>query len=163
MQNNSFNNATAHAKALGLEFEIIQHSDRSGKATDDAAEILNVDPSLILKMLILVQKRSGASIGVLLRGDEKIDNASLKAQLGTKHFRFARQEEVEHITGYRIGGIPPTAIAHCDHRFASDRLLLADDLYGSGGSEFCAMKIRSGEIAKLPDLQFAKVSIPDDG
>ena len=146
------------ATQLGVSVEIIHHPEQSGKATQDAATILQVDPSLILRMLNLVNKRTNQPIGLRLRGDEKIDNASVKKSLGTKHFRFANDDEVEDITGHQVGGIPPTVVTRCDYRFASHRILEDEYFYGSGGTEYFAMKISADEIAALPGVTVAKIT-----
>ena len=144
-------------KALGLEAEIIPH-ETSGKATEDAATILDVKPELILKMMILVDKRTMKSAGVLLRGNERIDQKKLRAATGLKTLRFAAPEEVKDITGYAIGGVPPTAICKCHHRMISDSILDADFVYGSGGSELCAMKISPAQLQRLSGVTFAAVA-----
>lgn len=158
MSDTGDNTAKARREAddLGIAMEIIPH-ETSGKATDDAAAVLGVDASLILKMMILVDKKSGTNVGVLVRGHERIDQKKLRGETGLKGLRFASPEEVTAITGYFIGGVPPIALQHCTRRIVSKRVLETGYVYGSGGSEFCAMKIAPAELSKIPDLAFADV------
>lgn len=148
--------ARREAARLGVAMEIIPH-DTSGKATADAALALGVDASLILKMMILVDKKTSDSAGVLIRGDERIDQKKLRDATGLKNLRFASPEEVTRITGYVIGGVPPIALDHCTYRVISRRVRDASFVYGSGGSEFCAMKLAPEELERIARVQFCDV------
>lgn len=145
---------------LGITPVIIPH-ETSGRATADAAEVLNVDPSLILKMMILVDKKTGNNVGALLRGDERIDQKKLRAATGLKTLRFAKPEEVTQITGYVIGGVPPIALSQCEKRCCSVRILEVEFVYGSGGSEFHAMKVSPSDLQKIPGVTWTDLAAPD--
>ncbi len=151
--------AARDAAELGITPEIIPH-ETSGRATEDAAVVLNVDPSLILKMMILVDKKTGRNAGVLLRGDERMDQKKLRAATGLKTLRFARPEEVTEITGYVIGGVPPVALSLCATRCCSARILEAEHVYGSGGSEFHAMKVAPSDLQRIPDVTWGDFAAP---
>lgn len=141
------------ANELSLLHEIIEHTGQSGKSSSDAAQILGVEVKNILNMLILKNKRSEESVGLILRGDEKLDNRKLKTLLQTKHYRFATQSEINEITGFQIGGIPPVSVAHCKTRYISERVMECDFMYGSGGTEYCAMKISPKQLEKIPGVE----------
>lgn len=149
--------AQAEAERLGIAMDIIPH-ETSGRATEDAAAALGIEESLVLKMMILVDKKTGKNAGVLVRGDERIDQKKLRALTQLKSLRFAHPEEVEAITGYVIGGVPPIALVHCDYRLVSVRVQDVPFVYGSGGSEFSGMRIAASELARIAGVTFCKIS-----
>lgn len=148
--------AKDEAHRLGITMDIIPH-ETSGRATADAARALGTKENLILKMMILVDRKTGRNVGALLRGDERIDQKKLRQVTGLRQLQFASPEEVIRITGYRIGGVPPVAISRCDVRVVSEHVRLASFVFGSGGTEFCAMRLSPREFDKVPDLLIADI------
>ena len=70
-----------------------------------AAEVRGEELKTGAKALIV--KADDQFVMLVLPGDRKLDNKRIKTKLGCKSFRFATREEVEGLTGLRIGSIPP--------------------------------------------------------
>ncbi|MFC2049130.1 proline--tRNA ligase [Chlamydiota bacterium] len=76
---------------------------------DELATYLKVDPQLILKTivykLIFADKESFVAIGI--RGDRQINDVKVATALGALEISLASAEEVQKLTGARIGFIGP--------------------------------------------------------
>ncbi|WP_407926823.1 YbaK/EbsC family protein [Caproicibacter fermentans] len=76
----------------------------SSATVELAANALGVEPGRIAKTISLYCE--AGCILIVTAGDTKIDNAKFKAQFGIKA-KMLNAEDVEPLTGYRIGGVCP--------------------------------------------------------
>ena len=119
----------------------------SSATVELAARALGVEPARIAKSISLHDGGDGCII-VVTAGDAKVDNAKYKAEFGIKA-RMLGPDEVEPLTGYRIGGVcpfgnPPGARVYCDvslRRF--------DTVYPAGGSGSSCVALSCGELSRL--------------
>lgn len=118
----------------------------SSATVDLAAKALNAEPARIAKTISL--RREGGCILVVTSGDTKINNAKFKSEFGFKA-RLLSPEEVEPLTGYRIGGVcpfdnPPGAQVYCDVS-----LKRFDTIYPAGGSANSCVALSCEELFSL--------------
>lgn len=127
----------------GLE-DRVQEFPVSSATVELAAKALNVEPARIAKSISFYEKDGGCLI-IVAAGDAKIDNAKFKAEFGFKAKMLSR-DDVEPMTGYRIGGVcpfdnPPSAKVYCDcslRRFQT--------VFPAAGSANSCVRLTCGEL-----------------
>lgn len=118
----------------------------SSATVELAAQALGVEPARIAKSISL--SHGDGCIIIVTAGDAKVDNSKYKAEFGIKA-KMLRPEEVEPLTGYRIGGVcpfdnPPGAEIFCDvslRRF--------ETVYPAGGSANSCVVLSCDELFRL--------------
>lgn len=120
----------------------------SSATVELAAQALNVEEARIAKSISF--HSDGGCVIVVAAGDAKVDNAKFKAEFQTKAKMLA-PDEVEILTGYRVGGVcpfgnPPCAKVYCDQslkRFAT--------IYPAGGSASSCVELSCDELFKVSE------------
>lgn len=120
----------------------------SSATVELAAKALEVEPARIAKTISF--RREDGCILIVAAGDAKIDNAKFKAEFGFKA-KMLSAEEVEPLTGYRIGGVcpfdnPPEARVYCD-----DSLKRFETVFPAGGSESSCVVLSCDELFRLSE------------
>lgn len=118
----------------------------SSATVELAAQALGVEPARIAKSISL--HGGDGCILIVTAGDAKVDNAKYKAEFGMKA-KMLGPDEVEPMTGYRIGGVcpfdnPAGARVYCDvslRRF--------DTVYPAGGSDSSCVVLSCDELFRL--------------
>ncbi|MBV6419572.1 MAG: Proline--tRNA ligase [Ignavibacteriaceae bacterium] len=138
-----------------LVCEFIYH-ERSGKSTSDAVNALGIDRDMILKTLILYAKKEKIYIGTIIPGNERLNMDKVKTLTLVKNLRFAKNVEIERVTGFSIGGIPPFSVLQCTYSFIDSNVIKKNFVVGAGGSEYCGIKFNPLEFQKI-----IKISVAD--
>lgn len=97
----------AARKGVTLEVTVF---DESTHTAAEAAAAVGAEIGQIVKSLVFVAPRSGASpepILCLVAGSNRVDVAKLAALTGEREIRRATAREAHELTGFSIGGIPP--------------------------------------------------------
>ncbi len=120
------------------------------KTARQAAEALGVGINQIVKSIVLTDGKEG--ILVVLRGSDKIDMKKLYNYTG-KTWRMAKPDEVEKLSGYKIGAVPP---------ISTNLKVIVDSslegvVYCGGGSERHLLKIDVDDIVKFTDAEILDV------
>src|SRR5690606_14169932 len=94
----------ADAAARGLEIDIV---DRVGATSlEHAAELLGIDPSGIVKTLV-VKHKDGSYLFALIPGDRQISWPKLRALVGVNKLSLPDETKALEATGYPRGTITP--------------------------------------------------------
>jgi prolyl-tRNA editing enzyme YbaK/EbsC (Cys-tRNA(Pro) deacylase) len=129
-----------------VDAKIVQHE--SVVTCNDVQEFLNISKSLIVKCILFEDKRKNYVLAVV-SGDKTVDLKKVESSLLMKKLHVVDPKQIESITGYPLGAVPP--FAHIDNiRIIIDKnLIIQDRLYcGTGNPHFSF--ILSGEsINKL--------------
>ena len=72
-----------------------------------AAEALGAPPSQVLKSLMVLA--DGKPACVVLASDREVAMKKLAAALGARSAEMMKPADAERITGYRVGGVSPSA------------------------------------------------------
>lgn len=149
--------ALSLASQLGVSCELIPHAEK-GARTDDAARVLSRPAERILKFIVL-KRKSGAqtTVGVIIRGNERIDVRKVQAESGVGGLSFADADFVRELTGFAVGGVPPVAIALCDVRLISASIGSDQTVVGGGGHDRCGMAVREQDLLRLPSIRSADI------
>ncbi|WP_347488842.1 YbaK/EbsC family protein [Desulfoscipio sp. XC116] len=105
---------------------------------EEAARALGVEPGMIAKTLLF---RAGDHYGLfVVAGDVRVSTKKVKALLGGKP-RMATPQEVEEITGYRVGGVCPFALAGEVPIYLDASMQRFDVIYPAAGTAHSALPI----------------------
>ncbi len=108
-ENPALERARKYLEKFNLKLVPREH-EKTTKTSAEAAEALNVELGQIAKSILF---RSGERYGLFVAaGDIKICDKKVRALLGGGRAKIAKPEEVEEITGYRVGGVCPFDIDH---------------------------------------------------
>jgi prolyl-tRNA editing enzyme YbaK/EbsC (Cys-tRNA(Pro) deacylase) len=135
------------------DLKLIDHG-RSTATVAEAAEVIGVEPGRIAKTLAL---KVGETIYlVVARGDARLDNARLKAELGGKA-RMLDAEATFAATGHAVGGVCPFGLAN-PLPIVCDRSLLAyETVFPAAGSRTSSIEIAPERLAKLIGARWVNV------
>jgi len=134
----------AAASTLGLDVEI-RHFPSTTRTAVDAAREIGCALGQIIKSLVFLGDEPCL---VLVSGVDRVDEAKLRAFLGTAIVRRASAEEARAATGYPIGGVPPFGHAR-PLRVLVDRGLLAhEELWAGAGTGEAVIRIASRELLR---------------
>ena len=86
-----------------VEFQVIEHAPVY--TSEDASKIRDTSLAIGAKSLIWYADKS--PILAVVPGNKKLNLKKFKQAFGFKDLRFATPEEVEGLTGLKIGSIPP--------------------------------------------------------
>ena len=134
-------------RELGVEGEILRHEGASGRTSSGAAEALGVPISRVLKTLIFTSK--GKFVAVITRGDRRVNVKALQKVSGLKKPRLARPDEVEALTGFSPGGVPPFAPLGRVPCYVDESVLELDWVIGAAGSEYAGVKFDPSVLVKM--------------
>ena len=122
------------------EFEV------SSATVELAAQALNVEPARIAKSISL--KENESCVIIVTAGDAKIDNSKFKAEFAMKAKMLAA-EEVELLTGYRVGGVCPFDNPAGTKVYCDVSLRRFDVIYPAGGNANSCVKLTCDELFKV--------------
>ncbi len=123
---------------LGVQGEIIRHEEESGRTSESAALALGVPLDRVIKTLVFTAK--GRYVAVVTRGDRRVNVKALRRLTGLKKPRLASPEEVEAVTGFKPGGVPPFAPAGRIPCLVDESVLELDWVVGAAGSEYAGVR-----------------------
>lgn len=91
----------------GLDPDTVQELPADTSTAETAARAVDAPLGSIVKSLIFLA--DGAPILVLVSGDQRADIKHLRSILSVskKRLRIARPAEVQDLTGFEVGGVPP--------------------------------------------------------
>ncbi len=142
-ENPALARARKYLERFELELQPREH-EKTTKTSAEAAEALNVELGQIAKSILF---RSGGKYGLFVAaGDVKICDKKVKALLGGGRAKIAKPEEVEEITGYRVGGVCPFDIDSSVPIFLDNSMKRFDVVYTSAGTPHSLLPISFGQL-----------------
>lgn len=113
----------------GIEAEIIEVEETT-KTAKDAARVLDTTIDHIIKSLVFFI--DGEPFLVVVRGPDRVDEQQLAEVMAAETCRLAEPDEVEELTGYHVGEVPPVSIDL--PKIIDETVLQYDEVYGGGGA-----------------------------
>jgi prolyl-tRNA editing enzyme YbaK/EbsC (Cys-tRNA(Pro) deacylase) len=91
----------------GLEADLVRELPADTSTAEAAARAVGASRGSIVKSLIFLA--DGVPLLVLVSGDHRADLKRLRATLGLskRRLRIAQPAEVQALTGFEVGGVPP--------------------------------------------------------
>ncbi|MEM1610869.1 MAG: YbaK/EbsC family protein [Sulfolobales archaeon] len=138
---------------IGYRFVVVERA----RTVDDAARSLGVGRDRIAKTVIVITDRG--PIALFLRGSHRVDFTALRRILGLGSARMATPEEVEKITGYRVGGVPPI-IEGVETIVDASLAFDSDEVFCGGGDEYTLLAIKPRELVERLGLRVYSFARP---
>jgi len=139
-----------------LDAKILQF-DQPVRTVEEAAERSKVDPSEIVKTIILIA--DDRPIAAIIQGNKKIDLEKLRKVLNANYVRLAKPSEVLKLLGIGIGAVSPLLNSMKRIRCIIDeKVLMMKKVLAGGGSEKTLVLIRPEDLAEILKPIIADVS-----
>ena len=151
--------ATRVAKKAGIQFKIheYQHDANASSYGEEAAALLNVNPSQVFKTLLVSTTDKQLAVAIV-PVNKKLNLKVIAKALGAKKISMADPTEAEKATGYVLGGISPLGqkkrlafvIDHSINDF--------DTVFVSGGRRGLEIELNPTDLIKLCNAVVVKIS-----
>lgn len=144
----------------GVAHEML-HLPASSRTAQAAASLLGVPVARVVKSLVFLA--AGEPRMVLVPGDSMVDTRALCAALGGAPVELADARTVYQLTGFRVGAVPPCAVASDLPVVADPGVFAGDVVYCGGGTTMTMLKIRSADLRLLLEPLVVPVARPAQG
>ena len=114
-----------------------------------AAEAVNVKPEQIIKSVLFLA--NGSPVLVVTNGLTRINRKPLGAVLGMsrRRVKIASAEQVQAITGYAVGAVPPFGHLTRLPTLLDAGVLIESTIYGGGGENNALMRLTTDELQRV--------------
>ena len=129
-------------RANGINARLI----KTGKAStvNEAARELKCRKDQIIKSIVLISEKGDAVVAIV-DGISRVDTEKIGKIIKEK-VRIAERDEVERLTGFPAGGVPP--VGHGCQTLIDSGVFRNNVVYGGGGDEYHLIEISPDEIAR---------------
>ena len=153
-ENPALERARRYLEKYNLELVPREH-EKTTKTSIEAAEALGVELGQIAKSILF---RSGEQYGLFVAaGDIKICDKKVKRLLGGGRAKIAKPDEVEEITGYRVGGVCPFDIDRSVPIYLDSSMKRFDVVYTSAGTPHSLLPISFEQLKMVTDGTVADI------
>lgn len=137
------------------EIMIFEKPVMNKKQVDKVKALMNLDLPVVKSILLMADKQPVLAI---LLDDDRVSRKKLKDFLQAKEIALASAEEVEDITGYEVGAVPPISI-YGVHSILDKKVLEQKIVLAGGGTTFSLLKIEVPEFQRvIEDLKVEDIT-----
>jgi len=124
----------------------------------ESARLLGVDSEKVFKTIVVTRPTRGKPILALVPGTKEVNLKQLAKALGEKKLKLATQNDAEHLTGLKTGGISPIALINRGFQVVIDSSAQNhDEIHISGGQRGLNIRLPAMALAKLVQARFAEI------
>jgi Cys-tRNA(Pro)/Cys-tRNA(Cys) deacylase len=124
----------------------------------ETARILDVTPEKVFKTIVVTRPTRGKPILALVPGTNEVNLKRLAKALGEKKLKLATQNDAEHLTGLKAGGISPLALINRGFQVVIDSSAENfDQIHISGGQRGLNIRLSAAALANLVKARFAEI------
>ena len=155
--------ASLALESLGIGHRLFLH-EGTVTSFEQAARERGQRPAQIVRS-ILFQVRSGEFVMVLMAGPAQVDWRKLRQILKRSRVRMATEEEVQEVTGYRIGTVSPFGVKNQTRVLIDASVLREEELSIGSGVRNTAIILKSADLRRaLNEAEIVSVeeSSPDN-
>jgi 2-haloalkanoic acid dehalogenase type II len=131
----------------GLPGRVVELSD-STRTAAEAARAVGCELRQIVKSLVFRGAVSGSPVLLLVSGANRVDETWMEQYTGERLAR-ADPEFVRSVSGYAIGGVPPTGHATSIPTYIDYDLLELREVWAAAGHPHAVCRLTSGELLEL--------------
>jgi Ala-tRNA(Pro) deacylase len=131
----------------GVAFNVMEHAPAS--TSEEAARARGTPLESGAKALVLLA--DSAPSHVVLPANRRLDNARLRAILGTRTLRFATPDELLALTGCAPGAVPPFARLFGLPALVDEELGQRESIVFSAGSRTVSIGMRGDDFLRLSE------------
>jgi Ala-tRNA(Pro) deacylase len=146
----------AWLRERGAEFRLLEHTPVF--TSEEAARVRGTAPEAGAKALVLLAAER--PVHVVLPGNRRVDNARLRAILGTRTLRFATPEELLALTGCVPGAVPPFGNLFGLPVLVDEELAARDEIAFNAGSNAVSIVMRGADFLRLSEGRVCSLSKP---
>jgi len=115
---------------------------------EQAAAERNQRPEQIVRS-ILFQIRPEEFVMVLVAGRDQVDWRKLRQLVGRSRIRMATEEEVLHVTGYRVGTVSPFGLKNQVRVLIDESVLREEEVSLGSGARQMAIIMKSADLRRV--------------
>ncbi|RLG55473.1 MAG: YbaK/EbsC family protein [Thermoproteota archaeon] len=149
------NDLTRYLRERGIEFRIFEF-DKPTRTVREAAERLGTSEDNVVKSLLFIT--GSGPVLAIVAGTQRVDARKLAEAVGAGWARLATRSEVEAITGYPAGALPPVGHKTKLKTIIDPAVLKLDKVYAGGGAPNALLEISPQDILKLAGGRIVEVS-----
>ncbi|HUE99509.1 MAG TPA: YbaK/EbsC family protein [Anaerolineales bacterium] len=136
--------ASIALEKLNVPHQVFQH-EKPVLSFEQAAADRNQRPEQIVRS-ILFQIRPEEFVMVLVAGREQVDWKKLRQLVGRSRIRMATEDEVQEVTGYRIGTVSPFGLKNRVRVLIDTTVLQEDEISIGSGVRNMALIMKSVDL-----------------
>jgi prolyl-tRNA editing enzyme YbaK/EbsC (Cys-tRNA(Pro) deacylase) len=134
-------------QAQGLNCEVVQ-MHKTTRTAKDAAQAVGCEVGQIVKSLVFKSAQSRKPILVVASGANRVNEELLARQI-SEPVKMADPEFVRQMTGFAIGGVPPTGHLQPLTIFIDEDLLKYDHIWAAAGTPHAVFKLTPDELKTI--------------
>jgi Ala-tRNA(Pro) deacylase len=139
----------------GARFRLIEHAPVF--TSEEAARVRGTPIEAGAKALVL-RTADETAVHVVLPGNRRVDNARLRAILGTRTLRFATPDELLALTGCVPGAVPPFGNLFGLPVLVDEELTRREEIAFNAGSNSLSIVMRCDEFLRLSGAHVHQLS-----
>jgi prolyl-tRNA editing enzyme YbaK/EbsC (Cys-tRNA(Pro) deacylase) len=143
---------TAWLAAAGVPFRILEHAPVRTSA--EAAAVRGTPLEAGAKALVV--RADDRPVHLVLPADRRVDNARLRALLGTRRLRFVTPEELWALTGCVPGAVPPFGNLFGLEVLVDEELTRCADIAFNAGSPAVSITMACADFVRLAGARVAQ-------
>jgi prolyl-tRNA editing enzyme YbaK/EbsC (Cys-tRNA(Pro) deacylase) len=142
----------AFIAANGIAAEFVRPEEPTPTVETAAAAVGTTPDRIIKSVLFLIQDRPVLAIA---GGLNPIDRRAIgnRYGVGRKQVKLAGAEDVERITGYPVGGVPPFGYPAPVDTLVDPAVLAQPVIYGGGGDHHTLIRLSPEEIRRVTNAE----------
>jgi len=129
----------------GVAFRVMEHAPVS--TSEEASRVRGTPIEAGAKALVLLAETR--PVHVVLPAHRRVDNARLRAILGTRTLRFASPEELLSLTGCAPGAVPPFGNLFGLPVFVDEELARREEIAFNAGENSVSILMRAEDFVRL--------------
>ena len=138
----------------GACFRLLEHA--AVFTSEEAAQVRGTPIEAGAKALVLVA--AGEPVHVVLAGHRRVDNARLRAILGTRTLRFATPEELLALTGCVPGAVPPFGNLFGLPVLVDEELTRREEIAFNAGGNAVSIVMRCDDFLQISEARVCRIS-----
>jgi Ala-tRNA(Pro) deacylase len=144
-------------REAGVPFEVFEHAPVY--TSEEAARVRGTMPEEGAKALVV--RAEDRFVHCVLPGHRKVDNALLRAILGTRKLRFATPEELLALTGCPPGAVPPFGNLFDLPVLLDEELATRERIAFNAGSNSVSIAMRARDFVTLSGARVCRLTRDD--
>jgi Ala-tRNA(Pro) deacylase len=140
----------------GVAFEVLAHEPV--RTSEEAARVRGTALEDGAKALVV--RADDRHVHVVLPAHLRLDNAALRALLGTRKVRFATADELLELTGCAPGAVPPFGNLFGLPVVADEALAARDRIVFNAGSNAVSIAMAAADFLRLSGATIRRIAHP---
>jgi len=138
----------------GARYRLLEHAPAFTSA--EAARVRGTPPEAGAKGLVLLA--ADKPVQVVLPGSRRVDNARVRALLGTRTLRFATPEELLALTGCVPGAVPPFGNLFGLPVLVDEALAAREEIAFNAGSNDVSIVMATADFLRLSGARVERLA-----